>query len=279
MFGLFDLSSFRGIGMIVLQVLRGLTIIGLGTGIASCVILIAKVDTGKDYWFFDAVSSSFTVLIAIFLIITELPVLKRWIRNNWPSFSDMHGVGWLGLALIIIGCNILGKLTQPYASQKKLGMAMWQLVVSGGILNLVFGGLNIVANFVFMDRKNNINARDVRTHGSLAESQKDASSLPDVASYPGSRASSVRKEKGRSKFASMFWKKGGDDDGGKEFARPHISGPMPAVHHDLERNADIDHDKPRSPIDPTVTRPDSIYHPIHNIRASSRYSEANMSRF
>jgi hypothetical protein len=118
MFGLFDLSSFRGIGMIVLQVLRGLTIIGLGTGIASCVILIAKVDTGKDYWFFDAVSSSFTVLIAIFLIITELPVLKRWIRNNWPSFSDMHGVGWLGLALIVIGCNILG-----LASSDLLGKA------------------------------------------------------------------------------------------------------------------------------------------------------------
>lgn len=290
MFGLFDLSSFRGIGMIVLQILRGMTIIGLGAGIAGSVVLIAKVDTGKAYWFFDAVSSTFTVLFSIFFIITEVPMLKmmkRWIRNNWPTFSDMHGLVWLGIATIMIGCTILGKLTQPYASQKEMGMAMWQLVLAGGILNFVNGGLNILASIVFWDRKNNINARDVRAHGSLAQNHKDSSSvLPGGGSYAGSshHSPSLRKEKGRSRFVSMFWKgdsnENGNGNGGKEFARPHISGPMPA-HQDIERNADVDHDKPRSPIDPTVTRPDSIYHPINGVRSSSRYSYsvANMSRF
>jgi hypothetical protein len=291
MFGLSDLSSFRGIGMIVLQVLRAFTIIGLISGIAASVVLIAKVDMSKDYWFFDAVSSSFTVLFSMFFIITELPVfklLKRWIRGNWPTFSDMHGLTWLGIACIMIGCNILGKLTQPYASQKELGMTMWQLVLAGGILDFVFGGLNIAASLVFADRANRINARDIRAHGSLAERHKDSMSggvLPGGASgYTGSshHSPSLRKEKGRSKFVSMFWKKDDEvEDAGKEYVRPTISGPMNPVHRDIERDADVDMDKPRSPIDPNVTRPDSIYHPIHGVRSSSNYSYsvANMSRF
>lgn len=280
MFGLFDLSSFRGIGMIVLQVLRGLTIIGLGAGIAASVVLIAKVDTNKAYWFFDAVSSTFTVLFSIFFIVTEVPMLKmlkRWIRTNWPTFSDMHGLVWLGIATFMIGCTILGKLTQPYASQKEMGMAMWQLVLAGGILNVVFGGLNIFASVVFWDRRNNINARDIRAHGSLAENHKDSAST-FAGSYTASHHSpSLRKEKGRSKFVSMFWKKD-EPEAPREFPRPNISGPIGA-HQDIERDADVEHDKPRSPIDPNVTRPLSIYHPINGVRSSSNYSVANMSRF
>uniref|UniRef100_A0A8H7KA39 DUF7598 domain-containing protein n=1 Tax=Bionectria ochroleuca TaxID=29856 RepID=A0A8H7KA39_BIOOC len=178
MFGSFDMSSFRGVGMIILQILRVFTIIGLLAAETACAVLIAKVNTGNPYCVFEATSMVFTCGIALFLIVSEIGVFQRFFRKNWPAFSDQHGLGWLGFAIIIVACNILGKLNNSNSSAESLGsMSFWQLTLAAGILNLTFGVLNVIASFVFSDRKNGVNARDVRTHGSLAGDGNEVASL------------------------------------------------------------------------------------------------------
>lgn len=274
MFGFINLGSFRGVGMIALQALRILTIIGLTAATASCWIMMVKVGKDKTYFVFESASLFFLSLVCIFLAISEFPVIKfvkDYYRNSWPRFSDRHGLTWLGCAMLLIGCNLLGRLNQPAYDAKKLGDSFFQLVLASGVLTVTFGALNVVCSLTWRDGKNGINARDVRSKGSLASPQQH--SLPDYYSST-SRASSVRDEKGRSKFASMFWKKNED---GKQEDRPRINISAPiSAHRDVERDAS---DGERgSPIVPGVKRPDTALHPMHTGR-SSYYSEAHMSRF
>lgn len=265
--GLF--KSLRGIGFFVLQFLRIASIITLTASAAGCWVLMIKVSKARTYFVFECISLFVTSIISIVLIVSELPMLKSvktYFRNTWPVLSDSHGVGWLGLAMIVIGCNILGSLNQPAYDHHKLGDHFTSLVIAAGILSLTFGFLNILGSIIWRDGKEGITSRDIRAHGSLA---KNRQSLP---SYNASPASSIRNEKGRSKFASMFWKKG---DAGKTFDRPIISGPFQA-HQDIERN-EVEPDR-TSPIAPGVQRPPTAMHPMHTGR-SSHYSTANMSRF
>ena len=284
MFGNINFGSFWGIGMVFLQALRGFTIIGLMAAQVACWTLVIKVDTGKTYFVFDAASLVFTSSIAAFLKVSELPIGKNFYRNHWPAFSDRHGLGWLGLACIIIGCNILGKLNNPNNEANEIGMSWWQLAVAAGILNLTFGALNVIAALVFRNGKDGINSRDIRSKGAMAESTH-TDHLPSYNERP--QTPSVRNEKTRSKFMSRLFKGGNDD--GKDHTRPHISAPMPA-HHSPERNDEVHHEVTRndddilrtdqmSPIAPGMRRPDSALHPMNARRASSRYSEAHMSRF
>jgi hypothetical protein len=270
MFGNGEGGSFRGVGMVLLQVLRAFTIIGLSAINIACWALIIHVNKDTTYFVFEATSLVFTSFLAVFLAVSELPIGKQFYRDHWPAFSDLHGLGWLGLAIIVIACTLLGKLNHPKYGPDEIGLPWWRLVLASGILNITFGVLNIVATFVFGDRKNSVTARDVRAHGSLAESHKD-DILP---SHYSARSASFRNEKAHSKFFSKFWAK--NDDGGKTSTRPQISGPI-STQQNFDN--DSDHDTARlSPIVPTIARPDSALHPIH-ARQSSYYSEAHMSRF
>ncbi|KAF7554409.1 hypothetical protein G7046_g6831 [Stylonectria norvegica] len=281
MFGMFNNDSLRGPGMIVLQVLRAFTLIGLATAVAACWTLIIKIDTANGFFFFDAASLFFTSTISVLLALSELPFARGYFRRTWPVLSEQHGLTWLGLAMTLIGCNILGKLNQPANSSDKLGLPFWRLVLAAGILSITFGVLNIICSFIFHDGKNGINARSVRSQGSLATSIKGAPIKSDPYNDQYSvRSASLRNEKTKTKFMSMFWKK---DAGGKPSEKPTISHPMPA-HYDVERNAgsddEWDHDR-RSPIVPEIRRPDTALHPINGAHTarSSYYSEAHMSRF
>lgn len=271
-------GSLRGPGMIALQVLRALTLISLAAAGAACWVLIVKIDTTNGFFFFDAASLFFTSTVAVFLGISELPIARSYFGHTWPVLSDDHGLTWLGLAMNIIGCNILGKLNQPANDADDIGLPFWRLVLAAGILNITFGILNIILSLIFHDGKNGINARHVRTQGSLAASSKNTYS--DEYSV---RSNSVKNEKGRNKFMSMLWTKG---PAGKTSEKPQISHPMPA-HHDVERDAeannnDDDWENDRlSPIVPGVRRPDTALHPMHTGASSrySKYSTAHMSRF
>lgn len=277
MFGLFNSDSIRGPGMIILQILRIFTIIGLLVAVAACWILIVKIDTANGFFFFDAASLFFTSTVSVFLVISELPIARAYFRRTWPVLAEESGLTWLGVAMILIGCNILGKLNQPANSTDELGLPFWRLVLAAGILSITFGLLNITFSFIFRDGANEISARMVRSQGAIAQSPKN--SYPD---HYSSRSNSLREEKSKSKFMSMFWKK----ETGKRTEKPVISHPMPA-HYDVERNAqpngcDDDWNNDRaSPIVPGVKRPDTLLHPMNarNLRRSSCYSEANMSRF
>ncbi|KAI9155390.1 hypothetical protein HJFPF1_07973 [Paramyrothecium foliicola] len=267
---IFQTAASKGVGMVVLQVLRVLSVISLTAAIVSCWLLILKIDKDRSWFPFEGASLFFLSCLPIFLIVSEFPVirfLKNYFERTWPAVGPKAGLGWLGTGMVVVGCNLLGKLNQAAFDSKKMGDPFRQLVMAAGILNLIFGVLNVLCTFIWGDRKSDISAREVRSKGSLAEANKEylPKYTPDDYS---SRAPSTRKEKARSKFISMFWKGDGTE-------RPNISGPMP-THQDFERTS---YDEERaSPIVPGVKRPDTALHPM-NVRTSSRYSDANMSRF
>ncbi|KAM5348656.1 hypothetical protein ACJ41O_008480 [Fusarium nematophilum] len=275
-------EGIRGSGMVVLQVLRGLTIIGLLAATVACWVLIVKIDTSSNGFFvFEGASLFFTSTAAGFLIASELPLAKSYFRRVWPVLSDKHGLTWLGVAMMLIGCNILGKLNHPSNDSDKIGLPFWRLALAAGILVLTFGVFNIVSSLIFHDGANSINARIVREDGTLAKARED----DELSKSYSIRSGSSPTEKPRATFMSFFWKK----DANKSPSRPNISPPMPRD-YDVERHApahfdqrspgspDEDEYDRRSPIMPEVRRPDTALHPMHTGR-SSYYSEAHLSRF
>jgi hypothetical protein len=270
---MFKTAASRGVGMIVLQVLRAFSVITLFSSAASCWILLINIDNKRSWFPFEGASLFFLSCLPLFLILSEFPMI-RFIRNyferNWPAVGPEAGLGWLGTGMAVIGCNLLGKLNQAAFDTKNLGDSFRQLVMAAGILNLIFGVLNLLCNFIWGDRKSGISARQVRSKGSLANS--DSHDLPKYTlSDAPSRSSSTREEKTRSKFVTMFWK---NNNSPTTATRPAISHPMPGP-HDYGTNDD---EERGSPIAPGVKRPDTALHPI-NTRTSSRYSADRMSRF
>lgn len=47
--------------------------------------------------------------------------------------------------MIILGVSVLGNLNRPAMGQEDLGLAFWRIVISSGILAMVFGVLNVLA--------------------------------------------------------------------------------------------------------------------------------------
>lgn len=110
----------------------------------------------------------------VFLIITELPLLRGYIARNWPLLSPSSGFVTLGTLMIILGVSILGNLNKEATSQKSLGTSFWRIVIASGILSLIFGVVNIFASYIFRHKKEGITAREVRAHGATS-TQKSAS--------------------------------------------------------------------------------------------------------
>lgn len=59
--------------------------------------------------------------------------------------SIESGFIFLGLAMIVLGFNILGNLNKTAASVTNLGLPLWRVVISSGILSSVMGLFNIIA--------------------------------------------------------------------------------------------------------------------------------------
>lgn len=277
----------RGVSMVILQVLRACTLIGLATALVAFWVLAIKISMARAFFVFDAASLIFMSGISLFLALSELPlggVGRRFFEHHWPAFSPRHGLGWLGFALIMVGCDILGQLNNPKVGPESLGKPWWRLVLASGILNLTFGLLNVVATFALHDWLSGQNVRVIRTIG--AASSSDQPSKEEYASsYASSSASGGNKNKtiaGRI-FGFALGKakaKAGMGNGGpSSLPKFEISHPMPA------RNDNDAHDDyaegQTSPIQPGVARPSNAFHPAFwkGRPASSRYSEANMSRF
>lgn len=51
----------------------------------------------------------------------------------------------LGFAMLLVGNGVLANLNKEAASQKKLGLAFWRLVIGSGIVVIVMGAINIFA--------------------------------------------------------------------------------------------------------------------------------------
>lgn len=267
----FSLGPLRGLGMIILQFLRAFTVITLAAAGVSCWILIIKVDKSRGYFVFECASNFFTSAICLLLIVSELPpskLVRDYFRRAWPVISDQHGTAWLGFAMVIIGCDILGNLNKPARVLKNIDSHFLRLVLAASVLSVTLGILNVLGSVIWSDSEAGITSRDVRADGSLATPQQEA--LPENPKKSKGASPSLRNEKVRSKFASMFWKSGQG-----EKSKPKISLPLTAC-HDVENAAVVE--RCRSISEQKIKRPDSALHPIYASR-SSRYSEAQMSRF
>ncbi|KAG6036524.1 hypothetical protein E4U41_005626 [Claviceps citrina] len=279
---LFKPATIKVAGMFVLQILRVFSIITLFAVAASCWVLAIKVNKDRPYFVFECTSLAFTSIISVFLLTSELPVkaTQNFYRRTWPVLSDFHGHSWYGLAMVMIGCYLLGNLNQPANNDETLGSKYFKLVLASSILCLVFGLLYIIGSLVWRDGKEGINSRDIRDHGALAKNGREA--LPDYASSTAPHnnyTASNNDEKTSSKICNALWGKAKKETGESKPNRPNISGPFSA-HQDVERDAGLNDQ--RSPIAPDVRRPDDSLHPInhsHRSSLSSRYSVAHLSRF
>lgn len=80
----------------------------------------------------------------MFLIVSECSIFRGWFERNWPMLSKEHGFNFLGLALIVIGNNLLANLNKESTSQKNLGLAFWRVVIGSGVVVFAMGFINII---------------------------------------------------------------------------------------------------------------------------------------
>lgn len=195
MFSLSQNTKLRGIGYKALNVLRPCNIIALlSVTAASWVMVVLEGVTGQ-FFFFDAITHIFTSAISVFLVLTEIQwgFLKKYMERSWPAFSDRHGFLWLGLAMIMLGCDMLGNLNKPVFSVKNIGLPLWRLIMAAGILCITFGFFNLVATVVFRDGPSGLTARMIRADGNLAS----ASRLGNPSDYYAPTAASLSRSNTR----------------------------------------------------------------------------------
>ncbi|KAH0350162.1 hypothetical protein KCU81_g2612, partial [Aureobasidium melanogenum] len=161
-------KSLAGSGYVILNVLKGMNMIGLLAIIAASVLMLIKTTTDSGFFFFDAVIHVVVASVAIFLIVSEIGVFSAYFARNWPLLSLEHGFVGLASAMIILGMHVLACLNNSSNSKKHLGLAFWRVVIMAGILNLILGILNLIANYVFHDHSQGITARQVRARGAEA---------------------------------------------------------------------------------------------------------------
>jgi hypothetical protein len=196
-------KSLAGPGYIILNGLRVMNIISFLAVITASIVMLVKTSVTTHLFFFDAlchvitaISSSrqtpaFFILFrradnpfAVFFIASELCVFPLYFERYWPLLSPRHGLVTLAIAMIVIGITVMGNLNKDAGSVEHLGLAFWQIVISSGILIFILGHLNLLAvsnskcvpdtnltdiaseqTFIFRDRKQDINARMVRSNG------------------------------------------------------------------------------------------------------------------
>ena len=106
--------------------------------------------------------------MTVFLLVSEFSLFRSYFIRNWPLLSPAHGFVTLGLAMIVLGVNMLGNLNKPATSRESLGLAFWRIVIGSGIVIFILGHINLVASYVFRDRSQGITARQVRAKGAVA---------------------------------------------------------------------------------------------------------------
>merc|ERR1712137_1525787 len=119
--------------------------------------------------------------------------------------------------MILLGSSILRNLREEIVKKGgveyrvdlgSMGTALWPLVLSSGILSLLFGYFNIIATYVFCDKAQGITGRQIRMHRNLALATKPDSlkvfSMSSGQKYQSSFSTlpyyKSPKERGRSRF-------------------------------------------------------------------------------
>ncbi|KAK8177104.1 hypothetical protein IWX90DRAFT_482135 [Phyllosticta citrichinensis] len=171
---LFSIKNLAGPGYILLNIFRLLNILVLlAVSTSSVVVVVKTIIRSNQYYFFDLCGRVITALIALFLVVSELSVFRKYFVQNWPLLSYDHGFVVLGLAMITMGVNLLGSLNKEI-NEATLGTPFFRLVLSSGIVSIAVGFFNIGISFIFRDRKLRISARRVRAHGVVALQDAEA---------------------------------------------------------------------------------------------------------
>ncbi|KAF1820342.1 uncharacterized protein K489DRAFT_54082 [Dissoconium aciculare CBS 342.82] len=158
-------KSLAGPGYIILNGLRVMNIISFLAVITASIVMLVKTSVTTHLFFFDALCHVITAISSMFFIASELCVFPLYFERYWPLLSPRHGLVTLAIAMIVIGITVMGNLNKDAGSVEHLGLAFWQIVISSGILIFILGHLNLLATFIFRDRKQDINARMVRSNG------------------------------------------------------------------------------------------------------------------
>ena len=278
MFDMGASSKVRGSGHLILNALRALTLVALlAVMVASWIMVVFSGITGQLF-FFDMISHIFLFFIAVFLSISEVGLFKKFYTRNWPVLSPSHSLAWLGVAMIMVGCDVLGNLNKQVYSISNLGLPIWRMVLAAGILSIIFGFLNIIVSIIFRDGKNGINARQIRSDGNLAEpvnkenyyeeyprqyAHSEPGSSYSVQETPGPLAGLGKRAKRATQFMSGGWRK----------SRPQISNPIIVDDVEPVGKGQWSDESRSSPISPNVQYPQEA-HP-----ANRAYSAAYMPKY
>jgi hypothetical protein len=299
MFGLGNNPTVRGKGFVVLNVLRGLNIIGLlGMSTSSMVLCVKGAMNGSftGFGFFALVSGLLTSLFSLFLLVSEIDLgnIKKFYSTYFPVLSTTHSLGWLGVVLVFLAVDLLGKLNADEYSTTNLSLPFWRLCLASAVLCFVFGFLNLLSTLIFREHDSDVTDRLIRTSGRLAQTAKSLNDEEYYAPYPhSSDARSYDDEKPAHKFTNPVARVSRLFGKGKAVSgRPQISHPMPvpiAEETDLENQTVVasemrfDKEDRRSPVMPHVERPPTAMHPFNRNgegSTTSRYSVvSNMTRF
>ncbi|KAK0674500.1 hypothetical protein QBC41DRAFT_239022 [Cercophora samala] len=301
--------KLRGSGHLILHALRACTLVALVVVMVSCWAMIVLSGITGHFDFFDVISHFFVFAISVALLISEVGLFKPWFKNNFPILGPDHSLGWLGLALLITGCSIMADLVKPAYTIGNLGLAIWRLVLSSGILAITFGVFNMIASIIFRDSSNGITARNIRSDGSLAVPTNNNSNSKEY--YDSGYQSSVRSNSTRHRYHPEHIIDDDDSEPQQQsqpfykrmtnhFSVPippkfnfrksrnlQISKPMP-IHNDdsldVERGTGgggyggLNRSNSRaSPVIPDIQRPPTALHPAYT--GGSHYSTAHMDRF
>lgn len=216
-------NKVSGMGYVILQCMRALNIIALLAVIAASVVMLIKTFIVNGFFFFDTIGHVITALLAgkyssyctpflnckltgilVFLILSEIPfisALNAYFIKNWPLLSFQHGFATLGLLMMIDGISVLGNLNSDNAGSDKLGASFYQIIIAGGILCFVVGVLNVIASYIFRNRKAGVSARMVRAYGAQAANmaadvgmKRSLHSTPSVRTVVSERPQSLYEE-------------------------------------------------------------------------------------
>lgn len=162
-FAMFSESKYTRAGYLTLNAIRVLNIISLLlVVVASWIMLVLIVKTSSvgagfvpiarcpankqlQFFFFDAVSHFITSSVGLFLVVSEVSLFRAYFAKHWPMLSPESGFVFLGMTMMVLGCNILGNLNKDATSVENLGLPVWRLVISSGVLTTLMGFFNIVA--------------------------------------------------------------------------------------------------------------------------------------
>ncbi|KAI1633945.1 hypothetical protein F4809DRAFT_652241 [Biscogniauxia mediterranea] len=259
MFGKKSESGFQGHAYIILQVIRCCNVAVLLAAMVACALMMIFAKMPNGYQFFGDVSLAFVLVVAGVLAYAEVGIGpgQELIAKTWPVLGPHRGFSWLGISIFLIGCHLLGALSDDTYTNDSVPSQVAQVIMGAGIISLAFGVINVLASFAFRNRQSGVRAREIRNNGAITS---NVSYRDDYSS--SHRSNSVRKEKRRTSIWAYAKNR-----------KPKISRPIP---QDVEQGCGDCPEDRSSPIIPEVQRPPTVMHPLFNSgRQFSHYSEAS----